>query len=105
MRLQRCSHKGCRRGTIDSPEPVDQAPHGTVRRSKTFWNTGGQDEADEQGRAFCEGLDSGSEDVFWTGGANHKWSNFYSPKCTQYVKSQVGTVDDSYDLVLMTIRT
>lgn len=90
-------------GTIDSPEPVDRKLRTEQFESKTFWNTGGQDEADEQGRAFCEGLDSGSEDVFWTGGANHKWSNFYSPKCTQYVKSQVDAVDDSYDLVLMTI--
>lgn len=78
-------------GTVDSPRAVDRDLRTKTFESKSFWNSGGQESADSEASQFCEGLGE-SADGSWTGHANHKTWNFYSPKCTQYIKSQIDYV-------------
>jgi lysophospholipase L1-like esterase len=90
-------------GTVANPEPRERELRTESFESRPFWNPDGRAAADRQARAFCEGIDTASDDEYWTGLAHHKTWNFYVPKCTQYITSQIHAVDDGYDLVLMTI--
>lgn len=90
-------------GTVADPEPMERELRTETFESRMFWNSDGQASADREAARFCEGVADGSPDEYWTGKASHKTWNYYAPKCTQFIKSQIHAVNDSYDLVLMTI--
>lgn len=89
-------------GTTASPEAVDRTLSTDTYTRRQIW-AGSQSEADGEARDYCAGRSSGDDDEYQTGEAVHEWSNLYRPKCRRKVRSQITSVDSSYDLVEMTV--